>query len=104
MPLSLRPTGLSSPAYRHQLDYVVIEDGQIIGRMYEDPHALADYRWFWSITEHIDPAHGIITNGRVPTLDEAKAHFDPEPTLGARDFCSAHCRSVPHFVARSFLF
>jgi hypothetical protein len=75
MALSLRPTGLSPPAYRHQLDYVVIEDGQIIGRMYEDPHALADYRWFWSITEHIDPALGVVTNGRVPTLDEAKAQF-----------------------------
>jgi hypothetical protein len=75
MPLSLRPTGLSSPAYRHQLDYVVIEDGQTIGRMYEDPHAPADYRWFWSITEHVDPAHAIVTNGRVPTLDEAKAQF-----------------------------
>jgi hypothetical protein len=32
-------------------------------------------RWFWSITQHIDPALGIVTNGRVPTLDEAKAQF-----------------------------
>jgi hypothetical protein len=73
--LSLRPTGLASPAFADQKDYVVVEDGQVIGRMYEDPHASTDYRWFWSITEYVDPAHGIVTNGRVPTLDEAKAQF-----------------------------
>jgi len=56
-------------------DYCVIEDDQTIGRMYEDRHAAPDYRWFWSITEHADPALGIVTNGRVPTLDEAKAQF-----------------------------
>jgi len=73
--LFLRPSGLSSPAYQDQLDYVVIEDGQIIGRMYEDPHAPAEVRWFWSITEYVDPALRITTNGRVPSLDEAKARF-----------------------------
>ena len=36
MPLTLRPTGLSSPAYRDQLDYIVCEDGRAIGRMYDD--------------------------------------------------------------------
>jgi hypothetical protein len=75
MALLLRPTGLSSPAYANQLDYIVIEDDRTIGRMYEDPHAPADYRWFWSITLHVDPALGITTNGRVPTLEEAKAQF-----------------------------
>ena len=44
MALSLRPTGLASPAFADQKDYVVIEDGETIGRMYEDPHAPADYR------------------------------------------------------------
>src|ERR1700694_2816055 len=34
MPLTLRPTGLSSPAYADKLDYVVCED--VIGRLYED--------------------------------------------------------------------
>jgi hypothetical protein len=28
MPLSLRPTGLSSPVYRDQLDYTVFENGR----------------------------------------------------------------------------
>jgi hypothetical protein len=73
--LFLRPTGRSSPAYREWLDYVVIEGGQIIGRMYEDPHAPAEVRWFWSITEYVDPRLCIDTNGRVPSLDEAKARF-----------------------------
>ena len=27
------------------------------------------------LTEHVDPALGIVTNDRVPTLEEAKAQF-----------------------------
>jgi hypothetical protein len=33
MPLTLRPTGLSSPAYADQLDYKVFEDSRAIGRI-----------------------------------------------------------------------
>ncbi|MGA6963123.1 MAG: hypothetical protein WBZ51_05755, partial [Xanthobacteraceae bacterium] len=29
MPLTLRPTGLSSPAYRDWLDYVIVADGPV---------------------------------------------------------------------------
>jgi hypothetical protein len=29
--LTLRPTGLSSPAYRDWLDYVIVEDGRDVG-------------------------------------------------------------------------
>jgi len=44
--------------------------------MYEDKHAPPDVRWFWSITAfHIDPALGITTHDRVPSVDEAKAQF-----------------------------
>ena len=39
MPLTLRPTGLSSPAYRDWLDYVIVEDGRDVGRLYEDRHS-----------------------------------------------------------------
>jgi hypothetical protein len=44
------------------------------------PHQLASPgyadNWFWSIRAfHIDPALGITTNGRAPTLAEAKAQF-----------------------------
>ena len=34
--LTLRPTGLSPPVYRDELDYEVIEYGRVIGRMYEE--------------------------------------------------------------------
>jgi hypothetical protein len=48
MPLTLRPSGLSSPAYADQPDYIVCEDGKAIGRMYEDRQTLPELRWFWS--------------------------------------------------------
>jgi len=86
MALSLRRTGLASAAYANKLDYLVIEDGQVIGRMYEDKHVPPDVRWFWSITAfHIDPALAITTNGRVPSLAEAKAQF--------RASCSKVCEA-----------
>ena len=48
----------------------------MIGRIYEDRHTPAEYRWFWSITAfHVDPAFEITTNDRVPTLEQAKAQF-----------------------------
>jgi hypothetical protein len=31
MSLTLRPTSLSCPAYRDQLDYIVCEDGKALG-------------------------------------------------------------------------
>jgi hypothetical protein len=73
--LSLRRTGLSSPAYRDCLDYVIVEDGRDIGRLYEDRHNRPEYRWFWSITVHVDPKLVMNTSGRAATLDEAKAQF-----------------------------
>jgi len=76
MALSLRPTGLSSPAYADRLDYNVIEDGRVIGRIYEARYVPDDVPWFWSITAfHVDPGLCITTNDRVPSLDEAKAQF-----------------------------
>jgi len=44
--LTLRRTGLSSPAYRDWLDYVIVEDGRDVGRLYEDRHSRPEYRWF----------------------------------------------------------
>jgi hypothetical protein len=75
MPLTLRPTGLSYPAYADQPDYIVCEDGKAIGRMYEDQQTPPDLRWFWSITVYVDPKQGINTSGRAASLDEAKAQF-----------------------------
>jgi hypothetical protein len=75
MALSLRPTGLASGAFADWADYCVIEDGQVIGRIYEDRYSRPALRWFWLITEYVDPAIGRVTNGRAPTLEEAKARF-----------------------------
>jgi hypothetical protein len=54
--LTLRPTGLSSPAYRDWLDYIVREDSRAVGRIYEDRHTLPGLRWFWSITMYVNPS------------------------------------------------
>jgi hypothetical protein len=76
MTLWLRPSALVSPADADRPDYLVIEHDKVIGRIYEQRYVPAGVRWFWSITAfHIDPAFGISTNGRVPTLEEAKAQF-----------------------------
>ena len=56
-------------------DYIMLEDGRAMGRIYEDRHTLLDLRWLWSITVYVDPKQGIITNGRAASLDEAKAQF-----------------------------
>ena len=63
--LTLRPTGLSSPAYRDLIDYTVIQDNRAVGRICEDRHTLPDLRWFWSITVYVDPKQGITTSGRA---------------------------------------
>src|SRR5436190_13462194 len=73
--LTLRATGLSPPVYRDQLDYLVIEDGRAIGRLYEDWHALVELRWFWSITVFVGSRAGVATHGRVATLEQAKARL-----------------------------
>jgi hypothetical protein len=73
--LTLRRSGLSSPAYRDWLDYVIVEDGRDVGRIYEDRHSKPELRWFWSITVYVNPKLGIKTSGRAPSLDEAKAQF-----------------------------
>ena len=75
MPLTLRPTALSSPAYRDWADYIVREDSRAVGRIYEDRHTLPGLRWFWSITMYVNPKRGITTSGRAPSLDEAKSRF-----------------------------
>jgi tRNA-dihydrouridine synthase len=76
MTLWLRRTGLASPVDADRADYLVIEHDKVIGRINEERYLPADVRWFWSITEHVDPALGIVTNGRVPSLEEAKERFE----------------------------
>jgi hypothetical protein len=73
--LTLRCTGLSSPAYRDWIDYVIVEDGRDVGRVYEDRHSRPELRWFWSITLYVNPKLGITTSGRAASIEEAKAQF-----------------------------
>jgi hypothetical protein len=54
---------------------VIVEDGRDVGRLYEDRHSKPELRWFWSITVYVNPKLGIITSGRAPTIEEAKAQF-----------------------------
>ena len=73
--LTLRRTGLSSPAYRDWLDYIIVEDGRDVGRLYEDRNSRPELRWFWSITVYVNPMLGITTSGRAGRIEDAKAQF-----------------------------
>ena len=57
------------------LDYVIVEDGRDVGRLYEDRLSRPELRWFWSITVYVNPKLGITTSGRAPSIDQAKAQF-----------------------------
>ena len=72
MALWLRPTALAPPAHADRPDYLVIEDGETIGRIYDEgQYVPADIRWFWSITVGSQRTRA----GHVATLEEAKAQF-----------------------------
>jgi hypothetical protein len=72
--LTLRPTRLSRDPDRHE--WTVYEDGQEIGRLYEDRTAShPEIAWFWSIIVMGPARHRVRTDGRAPTLEEAKAQF-----------------------------
>ena len=74
MPLTLRPTGLQSPAYADRQDWTVFEHGCAIGRIYEDSSP-AELRWFWLITRYVPPRLNVRTNDKVGSLTEAKEQF-----------------------------
>ena len=60
---------------RDWLDYVIVEDGPDVGRLYEDRQSHPELRWFWSITIYVDPKLGIATSGRAATIERAKEQF-----------------------------
>ena len=72
MALTLRPTDLNrSPATAHLEDWIVLDDGKPIGRIYQR-HAPANADvWFWSITTYVEPRSGLRTSGTTGTLDAA---------------------------------
>jgi hypothetical protein len=75
MTLVLRSSGLQSPVDKDRREFTVYEAGKPVGRIYEEVGTPDDQRWFWSITEYVDPRSNIVTNGKMPTLKEAKARF-----------------------------
>jgi hypothetical protein len=77
MALTLRPSDLErSPAMADLEDWVVLDDGKPVGRIYQR-HApgSAAQTWFWSITEYVEPRSGLRTSGMASTLGEAKVAF-----------------------------
>jgi hypothetical protein len=49
MPLTMRPTGLSSPIDQHLMDYTVYSGEWPMGRIYEERGAREDQCWVWSL-------------------------------------------------------
>jgi hypothetical protein len=66
--LTLRPSGLSSPAFRDWLDYVIVEDRPDVGRLYEDRHSKPELRWFWSVTVYSIPGSASSRADGAPSL------------------------------------
>jgi hypothetical protein len=77
MALTLRPTGLFSPASKEPVEFLIYDDGEAVGRIYKigGVETPPDARWSWSITVYVDPMLGIATSAKVATLEEAKAQF-----------------------------
>jgi hypothetical protein len=74
MALTLRPSGLSHDPDAH--DWSIHEDGDEIGRLYEDPTAMRpEIAWFWSSQSWGLRDTNVRTDGRAATLEQAKADF-----------------------------
>jgi hypothetical protein len=75
--LTMRPTGLASPAYATWEDWTVLDDGRVVGRIYEDRSqgTPRELRCRWSITRYVPPRLGIRTDNKVESLAEAKQQF-----------------------------
>ena len=78
MPLTMRPTGLSSGVHKDRQDWTVFDDGEPVGRIYEDASASTpeELRWLWSIVIYAPPTAGIVISGKAPTLEVAKAALE----------------------------
>jgi hypothetical protein len=77
MALTLRPTGMSSPASKEPVEFLIYDDAEEVGRIYKigGIGTPPDGQWSWSITVYVDPMLGIATSAKVATLEEAKAQF-----------------------------
>jgi hypothetical protein len=93
MPLTMRPTGLSSPIDQHLMDYTVYSGEWPMCRIYEERGAREDQRWVWSV-------FGILANppGMQPTA--VRRHLMPQkqsskPTGGNGSSGPSWPRSAP---------
>lgn len=76
MALTLRPTGLHSPAFAHLADWCVLEDGESIGRIYERHSPFRpELAWFWALHLGGPARHHVQTDGNAATAEGAKAAF-----------------------------
>ena len=76
MPLTMRPTGLRSPADQDRADYTIYSGEWAMGRIYEQRGGPEHMRWFWSLYGVVGKPPKVHTNDHAPTLDEAKAQFE----------------------------
>ena len=76
MPLTMRPTGLSSPVDKDRKDNTVYSGEWAMGRIYEESGAREELRWFWSLHGILGKPLDMRADGRAPTLDAAKAEFE----------------------------
>ena len=81
MALTLRPTGLHSPAFAQLTDVCVYDDGESIGRIYER-HApfRPELAWFWALHLGGPARHHVQTDGNA-VLARAGEH-DPAVLFG----------------------
>jgi len=47
-----------------------------VGRIYEEHGGPDSLRWYWALHGWLGEDADLRTNGRAPTLDEAKAQFE----------------------------
>ena len=76
MPLTMRPTGVESPVDKIRQDFTIFSGRWEMGRIYEDRSGPLNLRWFWSLHGIVGKPLAMRTDGRAPTLDEAKAQFE----------------------------
>ena len=55
-------------------DYVVLNDGRVIGRMFQQPQSPQGCPWFWTITAREHPP-SIHSRGYCATREQAMEHF-----------------------------
>ena len=72
--LILKPTGSHYGREWSGDDYVVLRDGEVIGRILLHPMAPPGARWFWTITAR-EQSPSIYNHGYSATRDEAMAAF-----------------------------